>query len=95
MLGYKLSKEAKEDLQRIYQYGFEHFGEEQADKYFWGFFECFERIAESPLQHQSIDHIRAGYRRCIYASDTIYFRVSSGGVEIMAILGGQDLDEWL
>jgi EPS-associated MarR family transcriptional regulator len=36
-----------------------------------------------------------GYRRCVYRSDTIYYRVQPSGVEIMAILGGQDLDEWL
>lgn len=92
---YKLAEAAKQDLQRIYQYGFEHFGEEQADRYFWGFIDCFERIAESPLQYQSIDYIRLGYRRCVFASDTIYFRVNSTGVEIMAIIGGQELDEWL
>ena len=92
---YRISNEAKSDLQRIYRYGFEQFGEEQADEYFWGIFECFEKIAENPMQYQSIDHIRIGYRRCVYRSDTIYYRVHHSLVEIMAILGGQDADEWL
>ena len=35
---YKLSQEAKEDLQRIYEYGYLNFGEQQADDYFNGFF---------------------------------------------------------
>lgn len=95
MPSYRVSSEAKLDLQRIYQYGFEQFGEEQADNYFLGFFECFEKISENPELYQSTDHIRLGYRRCVYRSDTIYYRVQPSGVEIMAILGGQDLDEWL
>ena len=95
MSNYRISHQAKLDLQRIYQYGFEMFGEAQADSYFWGFFECFEKISNSPEHYPAVDHIRIGYRRCVYKADTIYFRVQSSRVEIMAILGGQDTDEWL
>ena len=38
MENYKISIEAKEDLRRIYLYGFESWGEEQADKYYFSFF---------------------------------------------------------
>ena len=95
MPSYRISQQAKLDLQRIYQYGFEQFGEVQADSYFWGFFECFEKISERPEYYPAVDHIREGYRRCVYKLDTIYFRVHSSQVEIMAILGWQDVDEWL
>ena len=95
MSNYRISRQAKLDLQQIYQYGFDQFVEEQADRYFWGFFECFEKIAEHPEHYPIVDYIRIGYRRCVYKSDTIYFRVQSSQVEIMAILGGQDVDEWL
>jgi toxin ParE1/3/4 len=37
MESYKLSLSAKEDLRRIYTYGYVEFGELQADKYFEGF----------------------------------------------------------
>lgn len=95
MSNYRISRQAKLDLQRIYQYGFDQFGEEQADRYFWGFFECFEKIAEQPEHYPTVDYIRIGYRRCVFKADTIYFRVLSSQVEIMAIIGGQDVDEWL
>ena len=95
MSNYRIALQAKQDLQRIYQYGFDRFGEAQADSYFWGFFDCFDKIAEFPELYPAVDHIRIGYRRCIYKADTIYFRVYSSQVEIMAILGGQDVDEWL
>jgi toxin ParE1/3/4 len=96
MSSYKLSLNAKEDLRRIYNFGFMEFGEVLADKYFWGFYQTFEKIALNPFAYQSIDHIRKGYRRCVYRADTIYFRVQKNNVvEITAILGGQDIDEWL
>ena len=41
MSKYRLTDEAKEDLRRIYKYGYEEFGEEQADEYFYSFFEAF------------------------------------------------------
>jgi toxin ParE1/3/4 len=38
----RLSNLAKEDLRRIYYYGAEHFGQQQADHYFYAFFSMFE-----------------------------------------------------
>ena len=90
MESYKLSLNAKEDLRRIYAYGFVEFGEFQADKYFEGFFQTFEKIASNPSPYQSVDHIRQGYRRCAYGSESIYYRFNGVAVEIMAILGGQE-----
>ena len=74
MAAYRLSRNAKDDLQLIYVYGVDEFGEAQADEYFWGFFETFQKIANNPLAYQSAEYTRLGYRRCIYHSDTIYFR---------------------
>lgn len=44
MESYKLSLNAKEDLRRIYTYGFVEFGELQADKYFEGFFRHLKEL---------------------------------------------------
>ena len=95
MAGYKLSNAAKEDLIRIHQFGIERFGIRQADKYFNQFFSFFEKIAIDPFSFRSVDHIRKGYRRCPCGSDTIYFRVIDDEVEIMAIVGKQDLENIL
>jgi toxin ParE1/3/4 len=95
MGNYRLSEEAKEDLIRIYQYGVKRFGMSQADRYFEIFFNCFEMIAERPFFFESIDHIKAGYRRCVCGSDSIYFRINQEIVEIMAIVGRQDLSKIL
>ncbi|MCK5814877.1 MAG: type II toxin-antitoxin system RelE/ParE family toxin [Flavobacteriaceae bacterium] len=91
MANYKLSNVAKDDLIRIHRYGVKKFGMTQADKYFNTFFEYFDIIAENPFSFKSVDYIKAGYRRCVCGSDNIYFKVNNNIVEIMAIIGGQDL----
>jgi toxin ParE1/3/4 len=92
MAKYKLSNAAKEDLIRIHHFGVKKFGMAQADKYFETFFEYFELIARQPLSFESVDFIRTGYRRCVCGSDSIYYKVNIDEVEIMAIIGKQDLD---
>jgi len=91
MESYKLSLEAKEDLRRIYHFGFENWGEEAADKYYFAFCECFQKIAKNPQMYQAVDYIREGYRHCVCGVDTIYFRIEGNQVEIMTILGRQDI----
>ncbi len=93
MVNYKLSNTAKEDLIRIYRYGAKKFGKTQAEKYFSNFFEYFDVIAKNPYSFGAVDYIRTGYRRCVCGSDSIFYRVNSEKVvEIMAIIGQQDLN---
>lgn len=93
MTKYKLSNEAKEDLIRIHQYGIKRFGMNQADKYFDSFFDYFEIIAKRPFSFEAVDFIKPGYRRCVCGVDTIYFRIADDVVEIMTIIGRQDLNQ--
>ena len=95
MANYRLSNTAKEDLIRIHHLGVEKFGIDQADKYFNSFFKYFEIIAEQPFAFESVDYIRSGYRRCTCGSDSIYYRIIDGIVEIMAIVGRQDINKIL
>jgi toxin ParE1/3/4 len=93
MANYRLSNAAKEDLIRIHQYGVEKFGLVQADKYFDSLFEYFEIISQRPFSFESVDYLRQGYRRCVCGSESIYYKIANDGiVEIMAIIGKQDLN---
>jgi toxin ParE1/3/4 len=92
---YKLTNEAKNDLIRIHQYGVKKFGMTIADKYFESFFEYFDIIAERPFSFESVDYIKKGYRRCVCGVDSIYYKVNENIVEIMTIVGRQDLNEKL
>lgn len=91
MSEYRLSNVAKEDLIRIYNYGVKQFGIRQADKYFENFFVHFELIAENPFAFESVDFIKPGYRRCVCGVDSILYKVNEDLVEIMTIIGRQDL----
>lgn len=95
MVRYRLSNEAKEDLIRIHHYGIEKFGVTQADKYFDSFFEYFDIIAQQPFSFESVDYIKTGYRRCVCGSDSIFYRLNNGVIEIMAIVARQDLNSIL
>jgi toxin ParE1/3/4 len=95
MAKYKLSNVAKEDLIRIHHYGVTKFVMVQADKYFDSFFKYFDIIAQRPFSFESVDFIKPGYRRCVCGPDSIYFKVNNEFVEIMAIIGRQDLNNIL
>ena len=88
----KLSNVAHEDLIRIHHYGVNRFGMPQADKYFDSFFTYFDLIAQQPFSFESVDFIKPGYRRCVCGSDSIYYRLNNDIVEIMTIIGRQDLE---
>ena len=92
---YRLTEDAKVDLIRIYRRDLREFGEAQADAYFNAFFEHFEMLADRPRAYPAVDEIRVGYRRSVCGVDSIYYRVQGDVVEIMAIVGQQDLDDWL
>lgn len=92
MAKYKLSNVAKEDLIRIHHYGVKKFGMTQADKDFDSFFKYFEIIAQRPFSFESVEYIKTGYRRCACGSDSIYYKVNNDIVEIMIIVGSQDLN---
>jgi toxin ParE1/3/4 len=91
MANFRLSNQAKSDLIRIHQYGIKKFGMSQADKYFETFFEYFDLIAKNPYSFESVDYIKTGYRRCVCGSDSIFYRIQNETVDIMTIIGRQDL----
>jgi len=95
MAEFRLSNTAKEDLIRIHHYGVKKFGIKQADKYYNSFFEYFNIIAQRPFSFESVDFIKKGYRRCVCGSDSIFYKINKDVVEIMAIIGRQDLDNIL
>jgi len=92
MAKYKLSEQAKSDLIRIHNYGVYKFGMGLADQYFENFFKHFELISSKPELFEAVDHIRPGYRRCPCGADSIFYKVKGGIVEIIAIVGRQEID---
>ncbi|MCP4383047.1 MAG: type II toxin-antitoxin system RelE/ParE family toxin [Hyphomicrobiales bacterium] len=92
---YKLSKDAEDDLKRLYRHGVLAFGLARADQYFDALFERFDQLAENPLLYRAVDDIRPGYRRSACGAHAIYYRITAGTVEIMRILGRENPDTQL
>ena len=57
MARYRLTDAALADLERIYEYGILNFGLSQADKYYDGLVLHFQKIADSPLSHPSVERL--------------------------------------
>jgi len=90
-LNYKINLEAKEDLRQIYSYGYHKWGVKQADKYFNQLFNCFDNICQNHHQFPQVNEIRQGYKRCVCGVDTIYFRLNNDIIEIMRVIGSQEI----
>lgn len=95
MTKYRLSKEAEKDLIRIHHHGVEQFDMIQADKYFNSFFEYFDIIAQRPFSFETVDYIKKDYRRCVCGVHSIYFRLNENHIDIMTIIGREDLNKKL
>ncbi|HBC06429.1 MAG TPA: type II toxin-antitoxin system RelE/ParE family toxin [Rhodospirillaceae bacterium] len=91
MASYRLSLAAEDDLARLYRRGITEFGLAQADRYFDGLIARFDRIAGDPSLYAAVDHIRPGYRRSVYGTHSVYYRIEGRGVEIMRVLGREDV----
>ena len=94
MANYRISPNAKDDLERIWRYGVDRWGMEAADAYHATFFDHFEELAEHPCLYPEID-IRPGHRRSLCGKDSVFYRIDGETVEIIAILGKQDAEGWL
>jgi len=88
---YELAPEAERDLLNIALHGIENFGFEQSELYRDGLKARFQEIADHPLRYPAVDQIRKGYRRSVFQSHAIYYRVDGQGIAIMRVLGRQDL----
>lgn len=90
MYSYFLTREAKDDLWRIYEFGVYKFGETQADKYFNLMHDCFDKIASNPFMFPETVKNKKKYRFCVCGVDTIYYKINGDEVEIITIIGRQN-----
>lgn len=90
MAGYKIAAAANDDLERIWFFGLERFGVVQADKYYYALINHFAALADTPLLYPAVNHIRPDYRRSVYGSHSIYYRLHAEHVEIMRVIGQED-----
>jgi toxin ParE1/3/4 len=86
MAEYRLAPKAEEDLEDIWSYSYANWGEQQAHDYTDGLVGTFEALAMSPASAPACDAIKPGYRRQVFESHVIYFRITDFGIEIIRVL---------
>lgn len=87
---YRLTRAADEDFERIFEFGIDRFGLEQALNYQNGMTRRFGEIAAHPERYQTVEHIRPGYRRSVYGAHSIYYSIEPSFVLVVRILGRED-----
>ncbi|WP_419799628.1 MAG: type II toxin-antitoxin system RelE/ParE family toxin [Terasakiella sp.] len=91
MTNFRLTKAAAEDFESIFEFSIDHFGKAQAVKYANGLKMRFSDITNTPKQYPAVDHIAPDYRRSVYGSHAIYYRIETDYILIVRILGQQDV----
>ena len=95
MAHYELSKAADQDFENIFDFGIDRFGLSQAMDYQNGLKKQFDQLAEHPVLYPAFNHILKGYRRSVYRSHSIYYKVEPSRIFIVRILGQQDVSKAL
>jgi toxin ParE1/3/4 len=86
MADYVLSNKADEDLARIYVHSFRTFGEAQAERYFLGFRDCLQSLADTPRLGRPAELAMTGLFRHEHAQHIVFYMIEDGGIFVVRIL---------
>ena len=86
MTGHVVSPRARADLNDIWDYTADHWGLDQAERYFHVLRQAIEAIARNPGRGRPCDEVRPGYRRYAVGSHMIFFRIVGDHIDIVRVL---------
>ncbi len=85
---YRLSREADQDLEEIFDYTVRKFGLEQAINYVSEFEETFASLMANPELGRKRDEIRSDLRSFVKGNHTIFYRILKNHIRILRVLHG-------
>ncbi len=87
-MNYKISVKAAKDLENIWLYTFEHWSQEQADRYLNLIIDEIEYLSQKPEVGNDLSHIRKNYRCSKVKSHIVFYRTAEkqNTIEIIRIL---------
>ena len=88
----KISTRADQDLIDIYLYGATVFGIVQAEAYYDELKEHLYDLCDFPFAYVRAYDIKYDYRKSVFKSHSVYYRIADDTVEIMAVIGRQDIE---
>ncbi len=77
---------ATADLESIWSFTFDRWGETQADLYFDHLIARMEQLPATPLLGQPRDEIRQGYRSLQVKQHVVYYRLIDEKIEVVRVL---------
>jgi toxin ParE1/3/4 len=83
---YTLNPQAIKDLEDIYQYSCNHWGEEQAAQYIRDIDKAFISLTTNDKAGHDFSFVRPGLRAFHLKSHSIYYRLSNSGIVITRFL---------
>lgn len=94
---YVLSPAARADLEQIWDYSGDRWGDGQAEKYVYEIQRAIERVVDNPEIGRACDEVRPDYRKHAVGSHTLYYRiVSVDMIDVVRILHQRmDIDRHL
>ncbi len=88
MSDYLLSPEAISDLQDIYLFTIDEWGEKQAEKYLNEIYAVFDRLTQHHSIGRSRDELEAGLRSIPIGAHVIFFMLWQSDIAIVRVLHG-------
>mgnify|MGYP006201600725 FL=1 len=89
---YILSQRTEEDINSIFDFGYQKFGKEQALNYLIELRSYFELLVENPNIGKHRNEIREGLYSFPFASHIIFYRIFPRHIRIVRVLhGSRDL----
>jgi len=88
-MNYRISKEATNDLEKIWLYTFENWSLKQADHYFELLMNEIEYLSVNPKSGKDYSEIRKGYFRSRVKSHFIFYKINLKEIEIIRIFHQQ------
>jgi toxin ParE1/3/4 len=89
MSRFTLSPRARADLEEIWDYTEARWSCDQAEIYVRQIKAAIENLAADPSHGRACDDVRVGYRKYLVGSHVLFYRVTSGGIDIVRILHGR------
>ncbi len=86
MAEFRLTPAAVNDLEAIWIYSSNEWGQNQANTYIDELVRALTDLAENPGLAPACNHIRSGYRRLLVGRHHVYFKPCHHGIDVIRIL---------
>ncbi len=83
---FRLRPKAAQDLEQIYRYSIQEFGNERIERYIRDLNDAFSKLANEPNLGRDYDFVRSNLSAFNVVSHVIFFEISNPGITILRVL---------